>query len=125
MGSRWLRITSHFVGRANFGNLPQRAEGSGIVVDLGSVKPVSAVKVAFYAGGQQVDVRAAAQGTASPHDLSDFSRTLKGSATVGNQLSVSLTTPVRTRYVLIHITSLPAESSGNYRGGISEIQVLG
>lgn len=41
-------------------------------------------------------------------------------------LNVELDKPVRARYVLIHITELPTDGSpGRYRGGISEVQVLG
>ncbi|AXI81433.1 serine/threonine protein kinase [Peterkaempfera bronchialis] len=118
-------ITKQFHGFPNFGNLDYRADGAGIVVDLGSVKSVSAVKTTLYVAGQQVDVRAAAENAASPRTLADFPRTLQGGTNAGKQLDVDLSAPVRTRYVLIHITSLPPESPGLYRGGISEIQVLG
>ncbi|WP_377270373.1 serine/threonine protein kinase [Peterkaempfera sp. SMS 1(5)a] len=120
-------VTAHFNGQPNFGNLPQRAQGSGIVVDLGSVKSISEVKATLYAAGQQLDVRAAADGASDPRRLADFPTVLRDSATVGTQLNVELKAPVRTRYVLIRITSLPPEHSGGgtYRGGISEVQVLG
>ncbi|WP_063795930.1 protein kinase family protein [Streptacidiphilus griseoplanus] len=120
-------VTAQYKGQPNFGNRPQRAQGSGIVVDLGSVKSISEVKATMYVAGQQVDVRAASEGASDPQRLADFPTVLRDSATTGSQLNVELKSPVRTRYVLIHITELPAEQpgGGTYRGGISEIQVLG
>ncbi|MBI0377676.1 hypothetical protein JBE27_15690 [Streptomyces albiflaviniger] len=44
---------------------------------------------------------------------------------VGKKLSTVLDKPVRTRYVLVHITELPASTPDRYRGGISEIKVKG
>jgi hypothetical protein len=50
---------------------------------------------------------------------------LQKTTAVGGSLDVSLAAPIRTRYLLVHLTALPADGSGGYRGGISEIQVLG
>lgn len=120
-------ITAYFKGQPNFGNLATRAQGSGIIVDLGSVKSVSEVKALMYVPGQQVDIRAAAQGAVDPRTLTDFPTVLRSSTTAGRQLNVELRSPVKTRYVLVRITSLPPEKPGGstFRGGISEIQVLG
>ncbi len=43
----------------------------------------------------------------------------------GQTLKEKLDAPIRTRYVLIHITELPADGTGGYRGGITDISVLG
>ncbi|WP_052443270.1 protein kinase family protein, partial [Streptacidiphilus neutrinimicus] len=126
-GTSW--ITKYFLGQPNFGNLSDYKDGSGIVVDLGSVQSVSEVKVTFPTGGQTQEIlAAAADAAAEPTDLSAFTQRISNSALLpGTALdSGVLAKPVRTRYILIHITSLPADpSSGGYRGGISEIQVLG
>lgn len=125
-GTSWT--TDHFYGYANFGNLTQRADGSGIVVDLGSVKNVSGVTVTLPFGGQTVEVLAAPAGAATePNQLDAFSQTLSAKQVTTTSLKVTLDKPVRTRYILVHITSLAPEdsSSGSYHGGISEIQVLG
>ncbi|MGW1105080.1 protein kinase family protein [Streptomyces sp. NPDC002540] len=118
-------ITLRYEGYANFGNLPKRRDGSGIVVDLGSVKSVAGIKVTMYRSGQKAEVLAADAGTSAPSSLSDFPQRLTKLETVGSDLKTTLDKPIRTRYVLIHITELPSDgTSDGYRGGISEISVL-
>ncbi|MEY9843227.1 serine/threonine protein kinase [Streptacidiphilus sp. MAP5-3] len=124
-------ITSTYNGYANFGNLPLRKDGSGIVVDLGSVQSVSEVKLTIpITGGQTMEILAApADATAIPADTSGFTQRISNSTVVSgtNLDSGVLAQPVRTRFVLVRITSLPPDptQAGNYRGGISEITVLG
>lgn len=123
-GTAW--ITPQYSGYANFGNLPNRREGSGIVVDLGSVQDVYGVDVAMYRGGQKTEVLAAGEDASSPAGLSDFSQRITELGQTGSNLKAALDKPVRTRYVLIHITELAADgSAGRFRGGISEIKVIG
>ncbi|MFD7426744.1 protein kinase family protein [Streptomyces sp. NPDC059818] len=119
-------ITPRYQGFANFGNLPSRKDGSGIVVDLGSVKDVSGIDVTMYRSGQKAEVLAADKDASAPSSLSDFPQRLTQLGTAGSSLKKTLTKPVQTRYVLIHITELPSDDTGSgYRGGISEISVLG
>lgn len=119
-------ITKRYEGYANFGNLKNRLDGSGIVVDLGSVKNVSGVHVDFYTPGQTVEVLAADPGAASPTALPDFPQKLTKLEKADDKLDATLDKPVRTRYVLIHITELPSDgTSDGYRGGISEIKITG
>ncbi|MFF2007740.1 protein kinase family protein [Streptomyces sp. NPDC058195] len=117
-------VTLRYQGYANFGNLPARRDGSGIVVDLGSVQDVSAIEVGLYRSGQKVEVLAAGADAAAPSSLADFPQHLTQLAVTGNKLKQTLAKPVRTRYVLIHVTELPSDGTGGYRGGISEISVL-
>ncbi|WP_229924285.1 serine/threonine protein kinase [Streptomyces sulfonofaciens] len=119
-------VTPYYQGYANFGNLPNRQEGSGIIVDLGSVQDVSGFDLDLYRSGQKLEVLAAGADASGPTALSDFPQRLTKLNTVGSTLKQALSKAVRTRYVLIHITSLPPErTQGRYRGGISEIKVLG
>ncbi|MER5847023.1 serine/threonine protein kinase [Streptomyces sp. NPDC002012] len=119
-------ITYRYQGYANFGNIPKRRDGSGIIVDLGSVENVNGIKVEMFRSGQKVEVLAADANASAPSSLSDFSQHLTKLGTVGGELKESLAKPVRTRYVLIHITELPSDgTSDGFRGGISEISVLG
>ncbi|MFJ1748909.1 protein kinase family protein [Streptomyces sp. NPDC088116] len=121
-GTAW--ITPQYRGYANFGNLPNRKEGSGIIVDLGSVQEVSGINVDMYRGGQKAQALAAGESASNPTALSDFSQRLTKLETVGSTLSNTLDKPVRTRYVLIHITELPTDGSpSDFRGGISEIEI--
>ncbi|MFI1466912.1 protein kinase family protein [Streptomyces wuyuanensis] len=118
-------ITPEYLGYPNFGNLPQRKDGSGIVVDLGSVQTVTGFDIAMSTGGQTIEVLAADENASRPTSLGDFSQRLSQSEKVGEQVKKTLERPMRTRYVLIHLTELPAAGSDSYRGGISEINVLG
>jgi len=126
-GTSW--ITSHYDGYPNFGNLAPRAQGGGIWVDLGSVHTVTEVKVALPVSGETVDLRAAPESAGDPSSLglSGWSTQLSASRTAGATVDVRLAQPVRTRYVLVHISALPPMpgSSDSYRGGISEITVYG
>ncbi|MFF2651317.1 protein kinase family protein [Streptomyces sp. NPDC058045] len=119
-------VTPHYKGFPNFGNLPSRKEGSGIIVDLGKVQDLSGVDVFLYRGGQKVEVLAAGESASAPAALSDFPHRLTPLSTAGQQLHKDLDKPVRTRYVLVHISSLPPDTtSGWYRGGISELKFRG
>lgn len=118
-------ITPQYRGYANFGNLPSRKQGSGIVVDLGSVQDVSGINVEMYRSGQKVEVLAADEDASTPVALSDFPQRLTQLETAGTTLKETLDKPVRTRYILVRITELPTdESPGTFRGGISEITPL-
>ncbi|MEY9838515.1 serine/threonine protein kinase [Streptacidiphilus sp. EB103A] len=122
--------TSEYQNYPNFGNLSSRADGSGIIVDLGSAQSVSGVRLTLPVAGQTLEVLAApADATSAPTSASSaYTQRIANLKTVGTTFdSALLATPVRTRYILIHITSLPPEPSNSaaYRGGISEIQIVG
>ncbi|MFJ9032940.1 protein kinase family protein [Streptomyces sp. NPDC102274] len=119
-------ITLQYKNYPNFGNLPDRKEGSGIVVDLGRVQDVSGIDIGMYRSGQKAEVLAAGADASDPSALADFSQRLTKLETVGKTLKTTLDKPVRTRYVLIHITELPTDGSADrFRGGISEITFTG
>jgi hypothetical protein len=124
----WL--TSTFLNYPKFGNLDYRAEGSGIVVDLGSVQNVTSVNVILPFPGQTMEVVAApADATTAPSDYSGYTQRISDSATATSTTvdSAPLATPIRTRFILVHITVLAndPEVANGYYGGISEIQVMG
>ncbi|MFD4945185.1 serine/threonine protein kinase [Streptomyces sp. NPDC058239] len=122
--SAW--VTKRYLGYANFGNIPNRRDGSGIVVDLGSVQNVTGIKIAMYRSGQKAEVLAADENASAPSSLADFPKRLTKLATAGSNLNAEFTESVRTRYILVHVTELPSDGSADgYRGGISEISVLG
>ncbi|MFG2195558.1 protein kinase family protein [Streptomyces sp. NPDC048639] len=122
-GTAW--VTPRYEGYANFGNLPQRRQGSGLILDLGSVKDVSGLDIRMYRPGHTVEVLAADSSATAPSSLDDFSQRLTKPESVGESLRTTLDKSVRTRYVLIHITELPSEGTGGFRGGISEIKITG
>lgn len=119
--SAW--VTPRYQNYPKFGNLEEN--GSGIVVDLGSVQNVSEIDVDFYVAGQRAEMRGAAPEASAPDSLSAFPQQITKLEKANKKFQTTLDTPVRTRYVLIHITELPDDGTGGYRGGISEIKVLG
>ncbi|MFF8832069.1 serine/threonine protein kinase [Streptomyces sp. NPDC015131] len=118
-------VTPRYENFPNFGNLDNRKGGSGLIVDLGSVQNVRVVEAAMYRAGQTAQVFAAGEDATDPSSADDFPHALSESQEVGETLKATPDKPVRTRYVLIHITKLPSDGPGGYRGGISEIKVLG
>ncbi len=110
---------------ARFGNLEQDNDGSGIIIDLGSVQDVSAIEIDMHVSGQTAEVRAAAPEASSPDAIRDFTQVITKLERTEHKLQRTLDAPIRTRYVLIHISELPDDGTGGYRGGINEIKVLG
>lgn len=118
-------ITPRYVNYAKFGNLETANDGSGIIVDLGSVQNVSGIDVDMWVAGQTAEVLAAPPEAANPGSVSAFTQPIVKLGRTEGKLQTTLDAPIRTRYVLIHITELPSEGTGGYRGGINEIKVLG
>ncbi|WP_413966289.1 protein kinase family protein [Actinacidiphila polyblastidii] len=105
---------------ADFGGLK---DGVGVILDLGSVKKVSAVKVSLLGTGTSVDLMAAADGTSGePTALDSFHKVANGS---GTSVTLKPGSKVSTRYLLVWLTHLPPDSDGHFRGRIAEINVTG
>ncbi|WP_411103642.1 protein kinase family protein [Streptomyces sp. cmx-4-9] len=122
-GTAW--ITPHYRDYANFGNLPARKDGTGVVVDLGSVQNVTGLDLDLHLAGQKLQVLAAPPEASAPDSLAEFSQVIAKKAVAQKKLQATLENPVRTRYVLVHITELGPEGGDSYRGGISDIKILG
>lgn len=118
-------VTPRYRGFANFGNLPQRQQGSGIIVDLGKVQDVRSIEVDMYRTGQTTAVFGAGPDASSPSSSADFPQRIAEKQVAGKTLKEELEKPVRTRYILIHVTELPEDGTGGYRGGVADISVLG
>ncbi|MEU1706346.1 protein kinase family protein [Streptomyces sp. NPDC005706] len=119
-------VTPQYRGYANFGNLPARKEGSGLIVDLGEVKNVASIDTLMYRSGQTIEILAADANTDNPSSLSDFPQQVAASKKADLETKVTPSKPIRTRYLLIHITELPTDGSpGLFRGGVSEIKLTG
>lgn len=119
-------VTPQYKRYPNFGNLPNRKDGSGLIIDLGSVQSVTSVDVSLYRSGQTLEVLAAGEDISSASSLSDFAQRLTKLEKVGPSVDVTPQEAVRTRYILVHITELPTDGSSElFRGGISEIKVTG
>ncbi|MFF7735277.1 protein kinase family protein [Streptomyces sp. NPDC007984] len=119
-------VTPQYRGYANFGNLPQRKQGSGLILDLGTVREVARIDIDMYRSGQTAEVLAADDDVTGPSSLSEFPQRLSELSSTGSTLRIELKKPLRTRYVLIHVTRLPEDGSADlYRGGIAEVSIKG
>lgn len=95
-------------------------DGTGLLLDLGLVRPIRAVDLEFFGSGTDVEIRVAdVEGpTAADYQL------LAGAVAAGEQLTMRVPIPVETRYVLVWLTNLPFQE-GTYIGGIREVEVRG
>lgn len=107
-----------FYNSAKFGNLKS---GVGLILDLGKSRQVGSVKIDFIGDTTSVQLRAASSGaTSMPTGLSDYSMVASGN---GSTVTLKPEKAMKTRYVLVWLTSLSLTSDGNYRGRIAEINV--
>lgn len=96
--------------------------GVGLLLDLGTVRPVHAVQVGFSAAGAKVELRVSDTPPGSTKTAADAMKLVAASLDGKLVASLQPTGAVQARYVLIWITSLPKEEGG-YRVGISELRV--
>lgn len=94
--------------------------GTGLLIDLGLTRPISAVSLQFEGTGTDVELRIADRPGTSAEDF----ELLAGAVAVGEEIVLRTPIPVPTRYILVWLTDLPYNGS-TYRGGIHEVQVLG
>ncbi|WP_407642836.1 protein kinase family protein [Actinacidiphila yanglinensis] len=104
---------------AHFGNLKP---GVGLILDLGSAKHISSVKVDFL-GQTSVNLLAAPASAATmPTSFDDFTKVASGQ---GTEVPLTPSAKVTSRYLLVWLTTLPPTSDGHFRGKVSEIHVTG
>ncbi|WP_326808022.1 protein kinase family protein [Streptomyces sp. NBC_01775] len=115
-GTYWL--TKHYIGRPDFGNLKS---GVGLILDLGKTREVSQLKVDFMGKTSASFLAAPRSVTNTPSALNSFSKVTSGS---GEHLRLKAKKPIKTRFVLLWLTKLPLSEDGNYRGRVTEVQVL-
>ncbi|MEJ7628295.1 MAG: murein biosynthesis integral membrane protein MurJ [Nocardioidaceae bacterium] len=116
----WTTL-KYFDGR-KFGGIKP---GVGLVLDLGSAKQVSKVKVTLVGTSTSLELRAApADATTAPSgSVADYP-VVSPKTAAGTDAAFSLPQPVKTRFLLVWLTSLP-RVTGGYQGEVAEIQVLG
>jgi putative peptidoglycan lipid II flippase len=93
--------------------------GVGIVVDLGSPRAVSAVRLDLVGSGSSVEVRVGSSPDADP----DLWPRLAIADSVGDTIDLRSPRPVVGQYVLVWFTKVPPADSG-YAGGVREIAIL-
>ncbi|WP_245791266.1 protein kinase family protein [Actinacidiphila rubida] len=113
-GTYWQ--TQYYLG-ADLGGLKP---GVGVIVDLGSAKNISNVKVDFI--GSTSAQLLTTKDSSMPSSFDDFTTVAQGS---GEQVTFTPSTKVTSRYLLVWLTKLPPMSAGQFRGKIGEISVTG
>jgi hypothetical protein len=109
--------TDTYRGSAHFGGLK---DGVGLLIDLGHAKRVAAARLLLSAPGADIELRA---GSSPPVTSSDLPIVASGEAAT-TSLNLHLNAPVRARYWLVWITSLPRTERGEFSLGIAEIALL-
>jgi putative peptidoglycan lipid II flippase len=118
--TRWETLT--YRGNPELGGLKR---GVGLVLDLGTAQPVSSVELALSGDGTEVEVRVPKtdpEQVTSPPMTSDGRWRTVSKDEVDESGTLTLKSPVTTRFVLVYLRSLPREGSG-YKGGIYEVEV--
>ncbi len=120
-GTSWT--TMQYRGDPHLGRIKN---GVGMWIDLGEVTSVSSVSVDLVGNGTNLQLRVPEQPNASDPPASiDGWRTVARQPDAGSTVDLRPETPVRSRFVLIWLTKIPPDGTGNYRGGISEIDARG
>ena len=97
--------------------------GVGIILDLGSAQSVSAVNVTLTGTPTSLEIRVPA-GSSPGAALTDWTP-VASAQDAGTDVTLTPTSPVQTRYVLLWLTSMPKASDGRFVGTVNEVQVLG
>jgi len=101
-----------------FGPPPGLKKGVGLVLDLGETRAVVSVTVLVEGGATELEVRVAQD---EGSQLRDY-EALGDAVTADPRVEVRSAEPVRGRYVLVWLTSVPA-ADGGYRGQVAEVSV--
>jgi putative peptidoglycan lipid II flippase len=110
--------TSTYFGDPVLGGIK---DGVGLLLDLGAVRDVESVDVSLVGEGTDVELRAARRRGAAADDY----RVVSDAAGAGGQATLTPDEPFRARWVLLWLTRLPPDEAGDYRGGVSEVEVRG
>jgi hypothetical protein len=109
--------TDGYRGSPHFGGLKN---GVGLLVDLGKPKQVDTARLLLSAAGADIELRAGATPPSTPDEL-PIVASRHASPT---SLTLQLHHPVRARYWLVWITSLPRTGNDTYSLGIAELGLL-
>jgi putative peptidoglycan lipid II flippase len=114
-----------YKGNAKMGGLKP---GVGLILDLGEAVSVGKVSLTMVGEPTAVEIRipVTAPETVSDPPLTSSSqwRIVGSNPTTGTSADISLTNPVKTRFVMVYLTSLPAVTGG-FKAGIAEVSVTG
>jgi hypothetical protein len=109
--------TDSYRGSPRFGGLKS---GVGLLIDLGRPKTVDTARMLLSAAGADIELRAGATRPTAPDELPIVASRNGSPASVTLQLD----RPIRARYWLVWVTSLPSTGRDTYSLGISELALL-
>lgn len=114
--------TSTYYGRADLGGLK---DGVGLVLDLGTVREVTQVRVRLAGSPTDLTILTAPSTLSTPpRDLDDL-RDVSTLNAAGEDVSVVLPAQTRTRFITIWMTSLPQIAENEFRGEIRGVTLRG
>lgn len=112
-----------YKGNAKMGGLKP---GVGLILDLGQAVDVGTVSLTLAGEPTAVELRVPATQADTISDPPMTSQTqwkiVASDAAAGQAVDLSLSAPVKTRFVMIYVTSLPAVTGG-FRAGVAEVVV--
>jgi len=113
LATAWRTVP--YYGRPDLGGLKS---GVGLLLDLGQVTEVGAVSVNLVGFGTSLELRSSTTYQPQGDDYTPIAKAVQA----GTFVTLRPVAPTRARYLLIWLTSLPADANA-YRGGIAEIHV--
>ncbi|MBA3022043.1 murein biosynthesis integral membrane protein MurJ [Propionicimonas sp.] len=104
---------------SKFANKP----GVGLLLDLGGVRQINTVKVHLVGRGTDLELRVPVGNSASTKTVESW-RVVAATKNAAEAAEFSFT-DLRSRYVLVYLTALPAVGDGKFSGGIAEVVLSG
>lgn len=102
--------------------LEAQKDGVGMWIDLGSAQDVGNVALTLDGTGTDLELRAAPEAAVEAPESMDAWQEIGKATGAGDTAQIKLDKPVKTRFLLVWFTKLPAEG-GDFRGGVAEIVV--
>lgn len=115
-GTAWRTMT--YFGDPHLGQLK---DGVGLTLDLGRTSRVSEARVRLVGQPTSLELLAAPPGAGKPTST-DGLRTVASASDAGTEVDLRLDTPVKTRYLVVWLTSLPP-AGGGYVGQVADVSV--
>ena len=112
--------TERYRSKPTYGGLKP---GTGLILDLGAPVDVTSVDLKLVGKPTTVELRVPKGATASTNTANDWT-VVASKPDADESTTLTLPSPVSTRYVLVYLTSLP-KTGTYYQGGIAEVTVRG
>jgi hypothetical protein len=104
-----------------YDELAKLKDGVGLLVDLGKPTEVGKVRVDLLGNGTSLDVLAGPDAQTAPTSTDGLDK-VASVADAGSRANLALKKPVKTRWLVVWLTSLPS-TPGGFQGRVAEISV--